>query len=342
MSTIGLVAFAQFDTNYVQLYPNRFIASIFQSYRYQNLYITQNATPDSTGASRINYKCSSRLVQGFAFDWDKLSIALSWKSPVDVNAESRLGKASARNLSIGLNTKKARFEASYRYYQGFFDENTVNLPEFNDSTPYFQNNDLAVRTFKLKHIYFRNKKQRFSYKAAYSNTQRQLKSASTWVFITNVYYQRIHSDDDIIPDIIPQDYYPGYRDIHRISSFGLSFHPGFSVNLVAFKRFFVNGTLAWGPQLQYRRIQHDDYTRNTSELKFQLSSADARFSLGYNGENFLIYSWFNGDYDVMDFPDMDVSRQFISGGVTIGYRFKLKEKRNWTQRIRENKWYQKI
>ncbi|MFM9984468.1 MAG: DUF4421 family protein [Flavobacteriales bacterium] len=337
-----MIARAQFDTNFVQIYKNRLVVSIFQSYRYQNLYLTQNAAADTTGASKINYKCSSKLVQGFAFDWDKISFALSWKTPIDENTEKRQGKSSARNLSVGLNTKKSRYEASYRYYQGFFDENIANIPAFNDSTPYFQNNDLSVRTFKLKHIYFRNKKKRFSYKAAYSNTHRQLKSAATWVFISNLYYQRIQSNEDIVPSIVPVDYYQSYRDIHTISSVGLSLHPGVSVNLVAFKRIFVNGTLAWGPQIMYRRLRNDDDSRDIREFKFQISSGDARFSIGYNGENFLIYSWFNGDFDVMDFPDMDIARQFISGGVSIGYRFKLKEKRNWTQKVRENKWYQKI
>lgn len=334
--------FAQFDTNYVQLYPNRFIVSIFQSYRYQNLYLSQNGIADSTGASKINYKCSSRLVQGIAFDWDKLSVALSWKTPVDVHAESRLGKASARNLMVGVNAKRSRFELSYRYYQGFFDENTANIPEFNDTTPYFQNSDLSVRTFKLKHIFFRNKQKRFSYKAVYANNQRQLKSAATWILISNLYYQRIQSDQGIIPAIVPDSFYNRYRDVRRISSVGLSIHPGASATIVIFRRLFINGTLAFGPQIMYRRLLGTDGGTNISEMKLQLSSADARFSFGYNGENFLIYSWFIGDYDVMDFPDMDIARQFISGGVSIGYRFKLKEKRNWTQKVRENKWYQKI
>ena len=63
--------------------------------------------------------------------------------------------------------------------------------------------------------------------------------------------------------------------------------------------------------------------------------------VGYNGKYIFIYSWIMGDYSILKFEDFIMNSQLISGGVTLGYRFKFKENKV-TRFIKNNKWYQML
>lgn len=331
---------AQLDTNYVKSYKDRLVVSLFQFYRTQRIEIKQNSIADSIGQSLVNYNSSSKLMNGFSLDWDKISLAVSWKTPTSPEQDERQGVSRSRNIGLAFNLKKMRIENSLRSYRGFYDGNTVNVPAFTDSTPFYQNNDLSVFSFKTKAMYFRNKKNRFSYAAAYANTQRQLKSAISFMWVGNLYFQEISSNQSIIPSVVDTAFYSRYRDMKRVLTAGVSLNPGFSANVVVFKRFFLNVTLAWGPQLEWRILDKGN-VGVTKELKLSINNGESRVSFGYNGDRLLIYSWTMGDYDFLRFNDIEINRGLLSGGLTIGYRFNLKPN-EVTRRIKRNKYYQKL
>ena len=97
---------SQLDSNYVADYKSRLVLNVYQALRSHELDITQTSMLDGNGFSSLNYKASSRLVNGFGMDWDKIGFALSWKTPAEKGVEDRTGKSRARNLSFGLNLKK--------------------------------------------------------------------------------------------------------------------------------------------------------------------------------------------------------------------------------------------
>lgn len=336
----GGSSFSQLDTNYVKSYADRLVVSVFQSYRTQQIEIRQNAVQDDTGSSQVIYNSSSRLLNGISLDWDKISLAVSWKTPTTDDQDFRQGVSRSRNIGLSFNLKNLRIENTMRSYHGFYDLNTTNLENFTDTSAYYQNNDLSVFSVKSKALYFRNKKKRFSYQAAYANTQRQLKSAIGFLMVGNVYYQQISSDQSIIPSVMDTAFYGNYREMKKISLAGVSLNPGFSTNIVVFKRFFFNITLAWGPQLEWRTLDKGS-AGLTKELKLSINNGESRVSFGYNGDKLLIYSWTMGDYDFLRFNDIEINRGLLSGGITIGYRFHLKPN-ELTHRIKGNKYYQKL
>lgn len=337
---LGLTASAQLDSNYVKTYESKLVFAINQSYRTQRLDILQTSVEDLGGRSNVAYSSSSRLMNGLSFDWEKLSLAFSWKTPTPVGQEKKQGESVSRNLGAAINAKRWRIEGAYRFYKGFFDSNISNIPNFSDSTPYYINDDLAISSLKIKAIYFRNKKKRFSYKAAYANTQRQLRSSLTFIWATNFYHQTISSDDNIIPSIVPQQFYIPYREIDRIRLTGVSMNPGFSGTIVLFKRFFFNATIAWGPQLEWRELA-GRRGGDRRELKLSVNNGESRVSFGYNGDRLIFYSWTMNDFDNLRFNDLQMNRVMIQGGVTLGYRFAVKPNR-LTTLIKENSLYKRL
>ena len=329
------------DTNYVVSYKNRLAVSLFQSYRYFELYTTQNLISDTAGLSPVNYIARGNNGSGISFDYDKVSIALGWKTQNTENDTSRKGSTSTRNLAVSFNLKKTRIETYYRRYQGFYDSHTNKYgPDFSDSVPYYQNRELINQVFRIKAIHFFNKKNRFSYGAAYSNNQRQLKTAGTFILVGNLYNLKMNSSQSFITPHVPDTFYGEWNDWNYMNVTGLSVCPGYSLNLVLFKRLFGNLTIAWGLELQRREFRSIDNNPSVTDWNLNMTSGDARFSLGYNGKNFYLYSFFIGDYTTFLRKEFRMDNKLIAGGLTFGYRFRFDNR--FTTWLKGNRIYRKL
>lgn len=334
--------FAQLDSNYVASYYHRLVLSSYISGRAYDIEIKQTFYPGIDSTSLMRYTAQGNTSWGFGIDWDKISFAYGVKLPSTESDVARKGRSKTRNYALSLNAKKWRLEGSYRDYSGFFDNQTPNFDtSFADTTPYYQDPDLRTREFRLKGIYFRNKKKRFSYAAAYSNTQRQLKSAGSFIWEGNIYRETVSSSRSIIDPLINDTIYGQYNDINKLKIFGITMGPGFSYNLVILKRLFVNATLAYGFGLQIRHTYALDGNPDIVDAKFNWNTSDGRFSVGYNGKNFFIYGFGTGDWTIYQISKIHFQKKLGYAGIKLGYRFKFKDNKVTTF-IKNNKYYKML
>ncbi|MFZ5554508.1 MAG: DUF4421 family protein [Bacteroidota bacterium] len=334
---------AQLDSNYVARYNDRFIFSLYQSWRNFDLLMTQDGGGDSTGISQLNYIARGNNNSGFGVDYDKIGFSIGWGTPVTEAEIKRKGKTSTTNFSGAINAKKFRIEMAYRRYRGFYDNYTSKRDTaFTDTSAYLQQPGMFSRMIKVKGFYFINKKKRFSYAAAYANTQRQLKTAGSFVFISNFYNYLLENESSFIP-VQTQPFYGEWKNWNRLNVFGLSFNPGYSVNVVVFKRIFLNLTGSLGVELQYRNYGSDLDETNNKDWNFAMSSGDLRASLGYNGEKFLMYLFTMGDFTnyYLDKKTLTLEMRLYSGGLTMAYRFRMKDNKVTTW-LKNNRIYKAL
>lgn len=326
------------DTNYVTNYPNDFIISLYQSYRFYDLIFTQTFVPDSLGASSFNYIARGNNSSGIGFAWDKIAFALS--SSVEVTEKEKLQKGitKATNLSFTINSKKYRLEAAYRKYTGFYDNYTPRHDStFTTDSIYHQLSRMNSKAFKLKGFYFFNKKGRFSYGAAFNNSARQLKSAGTFLLATNVYGFSINSDTSILPPNTNL-YYPQWEKWNSFKNLGISFNVGYTLNLVILKHLFGNLTGSMGWELQNRKYATSDGSNSVNDWKFGYATGDLRGSIGFNSRRFFFMLTYIGDFSIYNLGKITINSRLHSGAFTIGYRFKMKENKV-TSWLRNNKIY---
>lgn len=336
------ISYSQLDSNYVVKYPDRLVISTYQSYRLFEVLINQTYIPLSDSASKMDYIAQGSNSTGIGVDWDKISFTIGWKTPSSDNDEVKKGITKTKNFALSLNAKKWRIESSYRDYQGFYDFNTPSFTaNYNDSMPYYQNTELRMREFRTKGIYFRNKKNRFSYAAAYANTQRQLKSAGSFIWVANFYRSQIASPTGIINPMVKDTFYEKYDDVSKINITGLSMAPGYSLNIVLAKRIFANITLDWGLGMQVRTISQQYESKTMTDFRLSFTNGGARASLGYNGDRFFIFGFFVGDYTIYAIDKFRIEQRLVAGGLKLGYRFKFKENR-LTRFLKNNRFYKML
>ncbi len=333
------VSFAQQDTNYYRKYTNRLCVSIYQSIaRTYNFDIAQ--LMDHTvkkDSSRINYNADANLVTGLEFTYDKFSVSFGYRS-TPPKTRSLTGNTAHSNYAVAIGGNKFFFHGSFMKYIGFYDLNTAkNDTSYRAGEPYYQNPGMSTTAYRLKYLRFSNS-DRFSYKSGYAGNYRQLKSCAGWVVVSNLYYQKMHTDSSFIPDQLLSSY-GTYADWNGLNVFGLSAGGGGSGNLVIGKRFFFNLTFVMGFESQWRTYGH--LSGETGKRNYISISGDARAAFGFNSKNFFLTISSMNDFSFYNSGQVEVKSRFLSGYFTLGYRFKMKNPKIY-QKFQETKVYKML
>ncbi|MBI4947092.1 MAG: DUF4421 family protein [Bacteroidetes bacterium] len=333
---LAIVSFAQHDTTYYKEYNDKLIISLYNSFARQNdIAFSQNIVKDTAGKSPFHYYADADIVSGIEFDYDIFGIAFAYKAVPPKNAFKK-GKTYYTDLGLNAGGNKWRLETSYKRYEGFYDTNTPNYtPFYSDSAPYYQNPHMTTQSMKAKLIYIK-KHNKFSYCSAYACSQQQTKSSFSWIFVSNLYYNRMSTDTSFVPFPI-RNFYAGYSDFNGLNVIGLSVGGGFSVNVVLFHKFFGNLTWAVEPESQWRKYSYG--SGSVSYRAYLKTSGDARFSFGYNGKKFFFFLSAIADHSNYNSGQIMVTNNFMSGSTTIGYRFRAK-KPSFYKKFENTKVYQ--
>lgn len=331
---------AQFDTLYAIKYPSKLGLSLFQSKPSYQITISQKLAIDSLGISQLNYTTLAKNVTGFGFFYDKISIFVGFKTPSNDVEGKRKGRTSYSQLGFAITGAKLRIEGSLRTYKGFYDLNSVNyIPDFTDSSLYFQNPLMINRSLRAKAFYFVNRKRRFSYGAAYVNNVRQLKSAGSLIIATNLYHYRMNA-----PSLVPtylESYYGNWNKWNVFNVTAVTAGVGYTHTLTVFKRAFINVLFTVGLEEQHIITKSDQTGQSINIWRSQVSAYDFRSSFGFNSKEFFISIQNIIDGNNYRMSLFDVSNVYISTFLNIGYRFPVKTP-GFYKKIQETKVYKAI
>ncbi|HTL83340.1 MAG TPA: DUF4421 family protein [Bacteroidia bacterium] len=326
------------DTNYVRMYPDRFIFTWSASYREYTMDFTQTMSEDTLLWSKPIMKGSTSTSYGGAIDFDKISFSfgLGAKDITDDQLH-KLGstKYSAYNLSFCA--WRFRVESNYRHLRGMYDTKTpVFDTSFQRTGVYWQNPSMSILSLRVKTLFIFNKRH-FSYNSAYYNTQRQLKSSGSWLIVNNLYDYKFTADSSFLaPQVRP--FYKNYAYMNFFNVQGISLGPGYSYNLVIFKTLYFNFTTT-----SLFDIQHRDYKTVDGGLIDHYwhvgYAGDLRLALGLNGKR--MFASLTGRWDTNNYlgNGIRMSPTYLAVDFNLGYRFRFKE-RNWVKKMKANKWYQ--
>lgn len=313
----------QQDTNYYKKYSSRLIVTFYSTQRYYEVGFNQKYFSDSLAKTSISFKSNAPETFGLGLAYDKIAIAYDYRTvQPDDNTLFKTGYNKVNSLSFNIGGNHWMLENSWRRFRGFYDNNTAqNYAGYDTTKPYFQNPSMESNTFRSKFLIFSNYK-RFAYKSAYGNMYRQMKSAATLLLSGNLYYQTLSSDTAFVPFYL-REYYGDIAHLNDVNIKGISTCAGFAFNLVIFKRFFFNMTIALGPDFQWRNTSSFD--GKNSKNMYTTFSADSRFALGFNNRNVFITIYSVNDINEFKSNFWEIKQKYFSSGLNIGYRFRVKE-----------------
>ena len=252
--------FAQIDSSYILPFEQKF--SVQASVSNKFLSLVQEYDDKSTRSFSIVPNTPVNI--GLGFTWKNLSISGSY------------GFQFLRDKSKG---KTRSFDFQYHYYARKFviDIFLQNYRGYNrvyedDEETFIRASDVQITQYGAHGMYvFNNRK--FSYKAAYNLSEKQIKSAGGFLIGGGVFQSRIRSDSTLVLR----------NNRHQQDNFQFGVSGGYGYTWVIKKHFFVAGSLTVGVNIGADRIE------NFGKQKLEVyPTFFPRASAGYHADNWSI------------------------------------------------------
>ncbi|HET6992977.1 MAG TPA: DUF4421 family protein [Bacteroidia bacterium] len=326
------------DTLYIRKYPERFILTLSQSYRQYDVRFDQTMTEDTAHWGFPQWIADANVSSGASIDFDKISFSFGLKTiPATTDVIQKKGNTTYKSFNFSFSANRFRVESGYRDYHGFYDNKTPTYDtSFHTTGIYAKNPSMDVRSLHVKTIFIFNKR-RFSYNAAFFNTERQLKSSESLLLVSNIYSYRMGADTSLIPKA-SQPFYKQFSDLNVFNASGISIGPGYSGTLVLWKTLYFNATFSTLFDFQHR--YYNTFSKSYEDQYWHVGFAgDSRFAIGLNGKRLFYSITFRMDVNSYLGDGIRINPRYKSVDFNLGYRFHVKQ-RPWIVRMKQSKLYQ--
>ncbi len=163
---------------------------------------------------------------------------------------------------------------------------------------------------------------RYSYNAAFNNTEFQKKSASSFIYLNMFNFQKISDKGGLIP-LTNRSNFEEYGQLKSNTAFSYAFMPGYAFTIVAGKAYMsFLSTIGAGMMMEYFDINKK---RMRPDITFNSRS---RASIGYNSKYFFTGVYASYDYMQYSLKKVQFRRNDYTAGVYLGFRLiKMKQEK---------------
>lgn len=306
---VSLLAQDTLRSKYVQDFPDKFFVWPLIKQRELNFDIS-NRYDDS---QELKYRPNNLYSVGVGFNVFELSLELSMAIPLDVKSRTTYGPSDIRDLNLSFIGKHWGVDVYSQRYKGFYIENRNQGPASPD--PIIKRSDILLTNTGGNFIYAFNRRK-YSIRAAFNYSERQIKSAGSFVIAGSINGANLQADSSVMRQIYSPDAYSvsSFRKF-QYASFGLA--PGYAQSLI-YKDFFLNAAVSFGPAhywIKYEAEGDTDYDLSINTY------ADLRFAVGYNSDRFFgglsyVLQSRNIRFEDIEFTNGSSVLKFL-----VGYRF---------------------
>ncbi len=267
----------------------------------------------NTTTSRIKSNNKTILNVGINYRWLAFNLNFAPKIFQENIDDNIKGKTKSFGLGFSSNFNHFIQKMAYSRIKGYYLGNTRDFdPNWKTGDPYIQFPGLVYRSFSGQTAYKFN--DNFSFNAITSQTERQLKSAGT--FLPSVFYQYY-----IVNDRTPL---PGQNASQKSKTLQVVFSPGYYHTFVAEHNFYATGGL--NPGIGFSRtklISRQPSGSMKTRLHGTVIQLESTLTLGYNSTRF--FTGFTLQAATRGYTKSNANNVILDdkakGTLFIGYRF---------------------
>ncbi len=255
------------------------------------LYLSQKVTSleltDNQEFRVLSYLPNTSLNLGVGATVKSVTLNLAYGFNF-LNPDEGQGKTRYLDLQSHIYTRKLVIDFFGQFYKGMYLENTLELkPDF--PTSYYLRPDIYEQILGLTGYYVFNN-EKYSYRAALIQNERQLKSAGSWLVGIEAYYGLVNADSALVPGFLKNIAFQEMDGVERLSFLKAGPSAGYTYTLVVAKKFFAMLSLTLNYGIGFNKAYNPELgTLSDFQGDF---GAFGRFGLGYNDTNW--YFGFTG------------------------------------------------
>lgn len=269
---------ADFDTLYIESYPDLITTRLYLSQKATSLALTDNSE-----VIELDYQPNTTLNFGVGATVKSFTLNLAYGFGV-LNPDVGRGKTRYLDLQSHIYTRKWVFGVFGQFYKGMYLENSLSLNPIHP-TPYYVRPDMYVQIFGFSGLYIFNN-QKFSYRSALIQNERQLKSSGSFLAGADAYYGLVHADSTLVPSFLGDSVFTEFRGYEEIGFWKAGPSIGYAYNVVIAKKFFIMASMTVNYGIGYNTAYHPDH--GTYEDFQGDVGLFGRFATGYNDSNWYL------------------------------------------------------
>ena len=265
------------DKRYIEDHTKDLTIRFFGTNKFSGYVIGHNGN-----AEKLPYSSNDYVNLGLGFSWRFIGMNLGFKIPFQDN--DRFGRTKTFDLQSFLYFRKLQLDIYAQAHNGLHVSQPGKLYRLEDENVFPYREDMRTRNFGVNGQYIFNNR-RFSYRAAFLQNEYQKKSAGSFMLGGSLYYFRAAGDSAIIPsDVIYGA--PFWREnFDRTNVISLSVNAGYAYTLVLYRHFFITGSIAAGPGINYTNRRGGSPDRMDAGIDYQLNGT-LRVAVGYNSPEY--------------------------------------------------------
>lgn len=275
-------------------------------YFYGSGTLDLNVKADSSASTNPEFRSNPQAFNGIGLSYKDYGVALTG-SLVGMNNsftkdESIYGETKTLGFSFYYFSRKFGIDFFYKNYKSFYrTENTQIYP------------DLKIINAGLNATYVFS--DDFSFKAAFKMSERQKRSAATWLASVGVGFSEISNSGPLIPNDVKSRFTED-SDFEKGKFYSISAAAGGAFTLTSNGYYFLTGSLMLGlsPQLQNQDGDKSIHIGLKSNVKL---------ALGYNGDRYYFGVNLQADGVALRLKAAEMTVMNIDAQISVGHRFDL-------------------
>lgn len=232
--------FKDHDSSYYQSFERYLTARFYFSQKYAGLELERSST-----VSRFRYIPNTSLTMGVGITYQSISVNLGYGFGF-LNTDKERGKTKYLDLQSHIYGRQWIVDLTGQFYKGYY----LTPRGLAAATPesFYLRPDLRIRLFGVSAYHMQNA-DRFSYRAAHLQNEKQIKSAGSLLIGAEIYYGILKADSSLVPAVLSENY--GQKGIRRLDFVKIGPGIGYAYTYVIKKDFFVTGSLCASLSLDY-------------------------------------------------------------------------------------------
>ena len=270
---------------------------------------------------RLSLVPNSSTSLGVGFNYKDYGLALAFGLPKSESSNMNYGKTKRLDLQMNMYKPKFGFDGFAQFYKGYYNANPKDFIDL-ESEAYPKLPDMSVMSVGINAFYIFNS-EKFSYKAAFTRTQVQLKSSGTFTLGVFGYLDVARTDKGFIPQEFPDSLRTNF-DLKSFNTMAFGISVGYLYTWVISDHLFLNVGIT--PGFGSQRIELETLNGEKSITNSPTAQLAARSAIGYDSKFFYMgvtgmVIWRNFHYKGFE---LDLATEQFK--VFIGKRFDLSKK----------------
>jgi hypothetical protein len=311
---------ARKDTNYIESYYNDLIIRLYSGEKTHSLDLSDLNSP-----YRLKYLPNGYFNLGAGVNFRSFGLSLATKVPIFQNSEFKHGETKRFGIQSYIYSSKFTVDLLTSFLKGYYLVNSpTHLASYTKDQDY-QRPDISSANIGISVNYIFNN-SRFSYRAAFNDTERQKKSAGSLIAGGSIISYRTQADSSIVPREIDPKYFLKSRDISKTGVLAFNANIGYAYSLV----FLRNGifTLSY---ILGTGVQDNTFGREVdSEInrwRFSMNHS-GRIGIGYRFNRYYLRIGIirSTQYTNLKYNDLGIGNGTNFMQISLGKRFTLRKK----------------